>query len=567
MNEEYAKGGEVSKPKRGLTYGKKDDVYFDVVTLLNSKMQKPKGIFGQEKPKVQTMSLDSLMEYLKYYEIRPQFEVDLPTELFTKESFLQYRTDDSKFRFISGKIYRLGKEELMKKLIDSYINENGRQPNANMLAKFERLESVKYAPEKTTIVQRIMSKQLLAKGGGIGFKGLSAKVAKRYEGKSVAPKYQSQYGTTYSKSEAKEVGDKVAGKVYWNQQGRKMAMGGGVDGKKYYMVFNLSEFKEKPMYNHIATSKQEVLDILLESYESIVGHKMYGNGYTIQDLNESDYNKYGVYINDDYAFVTANPRNFDTSNTISWQQKGRKMAQGGLTEHGLKVGDKIERKLDAEGSVIKVKNKRENAFVELDSGYRMPIYEFSSMAKGGSLDDFFNKFENDFSSTRRGGVKNYSVDIDLENGEQLRGGDLDFKDGNDALFLYERVKKVGKYQNEPIEDIQLIANFKNGDYESLYVPKFANGGGVDNEMIIAGVVHKEEPNVKYYELLRKGAKEIESSHPRGTIWVLGNKAYVSSGYSLYSFNKSDIPKIQKAYQSGNYANGGGISGIEDIIRG
>jgi hypothetical protein len=95
----------------------------------------------------------------------------------------------------------------------------------------------------------------------------------------------------------------------------------------------------------------------------------------------------------------------------------------------------------------------------------------------------------------------------------------------------------------------------------------ANGGGVDNEMIIAGVVHKEEPNVKYYELLRKGAKEIESSHPRGTIWVLGNKAYVSSGYSLYSFNKSDIPKIQKAYQSGNYANGGGISGIEDIIRG
>ena len=37
----------------------------------------------------------------------------------------------------------------MKKLIDSYITENGRQPNANMLAKFERLESVKDAPEKT----------------------------------------------------------------------------------------------------------------------------------------------------------------------------------------------------------------------------------------------------------------------------------------------------------------------------------------------------------------------------------------------------------------------------------
>jgi len=66
------------------------------------------------------------------------------------------------------------------------------------------------------------------KGGGIGFKGLSAKVAKRYAGKKVAPKYQGEYGKRYSKSEAKEVGDKVAGKVYWQQQGRKMAMGGGL---------------------------------------------------------------------------------------------------------------------------------------------------------------------------------------------------------------------------------------------------------------------------------------------------------------------------------------------------
>jgi len=62
-----------------------------------------------------------------------------------------------------------------------------------------------------------------------------------------------------------------------------------------------------------------------------------------------------------------------------------RMAKGGLTEHGLKVGDKIEKKLDSEGSVIRVKNKKENAFVQLDSGFRMPIYEFSSMAKGGGV--------------------------------------------------------------------------------------------------------------------------------------------------------------------------------------
>ena len=97
---------------------------------------------------------------------------------------------------------------------------------------------------------------------------------------------------------------------------------------------------------------------------------------------------------------------------------------------------------------------------------------------GGGVSEYFKKFENDFYTTRRGGVKNYSVDIDLENGEQLRGGDLDFKDGNDALFLYERIKKKGEYQNEKIENIQLIANFKNGDYESIHIPRYVNGGGV-----------------------------------------------------------------------------------------
>jgi hypothetical protein len=314
------------------------------------------------------------------------------------------------------------------------------------------------------------------------------------------------------------------------------------------------------------------------------------------------------------------------------------MAQGGLTEHGLKVGDKIERKLDAEGSVIKVKNKRENAFVELDSGYRMPIYEFSSMAKGGGVDELPSNLQKRVDNLK-GKVKiskeeaieayNYHLDgagastigyeffnadtkresltygnlaIDLGrfySGKPLgyRRSDDDFAKGGGVYSsddLYEllvfdvetgvflgserfRAKNIREAQEmgEEYEDKYKKKYRENLRFKVQLAPSMfqekgglmANGGGVDNEMIIAGVVHKEEPNVKYYELLRKGAKEIESSHPRGTIWVLGNKAYVSSGYSLYSFNKSDIPKIQKAYQSGNYANGGGISGIEDIIRG
>ena len=62
----------------------------------------------------------------------------------------------------------------------------------------------------------------------IGFKGLANKVANRYEGKKVAPKFQSEYGKTYSKEEAQEVGNKVAGKVYREQQSNKLADGGGI---------------------------------------------------------------------------------------------------------------------------------------------------------------------------------------------------------------------------------------------------------------------------------------------------------------------------------------------------
>jgi hypothetical protein len=57
-------------------------------------------------------------------------------------------------------------------------------------------------------------KRKFGEGGGISnFERLSRVVAKNYEGKSVKPKYQKEYGKVYSKDEAKEVGNKVAGKM------------------------------------------------------------------------------------------------------------------------------------------------------------------------------------------------------------------------------------------------------------------------------------------------------------------------------------------------------------------
>jgi hypothetical protein len=73
-------------------------------------------------------------------------------------------------------------------------------------------------------------------GGKIGFEALSKKVAARYMGEKVKPQYQDEYGKTYSAEEAKEVGDKVAGKVYREQQA-KMADGGELEDLLDYETY------------------------------------------------------------------------------------------------------------------------------------------------------------------------------------------------------------------------------------------------------------------------------------------------------------------------------------------
>jgi hypothetical protein len=90
--------------------------------------------------------------------------------------------------------------------------------------------------EKALAVFEDKVNEKYAKGGKIGFEGLSNKVAKNYEGKKVAPKYRKEYGETYDKEEAKEVGDKVASKVY-RQQLAKMEKGGKLpeDLGKYFI--------------------------------------------------------------------------------------------------------------------------------------------------------------------------------------------------------------------------------------------------------------------------------------------------------------------------------------------
>jgi hypothetical protein len=86
--------------------------------------------------------------------------------------------------------------------------------------------------EIAEMVDQMQAKKKMADGGAIGFDALAKKVAKNYEGDKVKKEFEDEYGKTYDKKEAEEVGKKVAGKVYRQQQAKgKMAKGGKVDKK------------------------------------------------------------------------------------------------------------------------------------------------------------------------------------------------------------------------------------------------------------------------------------------------------------------------------------------------
>jgi hypothetical protein len=97
--------------------------------------------------------------------------------------------------------------------------------------------------EVAEMVDQIQSKRKMADGGAIGFDALAKKVAKNYEGDKVKKQYQDEYGKTYDKKEAEEVGKKVAGKVYGQQQAKKKMAKGGKVAKKTGSNFNRSESK------------------------------------------------------------------------------------------------------------------------------------------------------------------------------------------------------------------------------------------------------------------------------------------------------------------------------------
>jgi len=254
--------------------------------------------------------------------------------------------------------------------------------------------SVKDSIKNKIAKRRASKKKKYETGGGIGFKGLSAKVAKRYEGKKPEAKYRGEYGKRYSKSEAKEVGDKVAGKVYWQQRGRKFEDGGRVGQEIVFddngeentgVIKEIHEITGDYIIDSddgrtlLAQRDRDVISLgKMRKERAEAPRKRFGffesggktpiqfKGYTINFVR-------GEYRAESYG----NPQ-FTDKNLAKLKQKinsylrGGKYAKGGMTEHGLEIGDEImgyTKKVN-ELHVVNRKNNDEWHSVDLDDGKR-----------------------------------------------------------------------------------------------------------------------------------------------------------------------------------------------------
>ena len=115
------------------------------------------------------------------------------------------------------KIGQVGKSEFMAK---GGITQHGLRVGDTIVSEIDANTIIVENPASGRRTINISTGNAMAKGGRMGFKALSEKVAKHYAGKSVPAKYQSEYGKFYDGDEAKIVGNKVAAKVYRLQQGK-----------------------------------------------------------------------------------------------------------------------------------------------------------------------------------------------------------------------------------------------------------------------------------------------------------------------------------------------------------
>ena len=489
-----------------------------------------------------------------------------------------------------------------------------------------------------------------SEGGSIGFKGLSDKVAKRYEGKKVAPKYQGEYGKRYSKSEAQEVGNKVAGKVYAQQQGRKMAEGGEIlqeisthkaikKGDKIYIYLKGLTIKNKDdrefakkfpdlfkdeLLRVIPAENEDDLFYIFENYEetnryNLSGYARGGNVNTGRawKLDRARHNKSEPYekpiskrkrkyedggqIGQEIVFDDSGEENTgvikditnagdyivkaDDGRTLLAQRQLDVISLGamrsapteaprkrfGFFEDGGQIGQEIvfDDNGDENTGVIKDITNAGDYIVSSDDGRTLlaqrqldvislgamrsapieaPRKRFGFFEEGGSVSGNRNKRFLD------------SLDVSYKQ-RVLRNIANHY-----GISIVEAEEEVTDSESENLYEYITDSTLRMQVYNDMKNRRYDNGGGVDEVITI---------NIQGYPYYLK--KMGDTTHfklansKEGIDYVIGSHIGQHKGEEYYSdvasWLKGGKSPNGKSYNSFYYAQGGSVSGLDDLIRG
>jgi len=401
-------------------------------------------------------------------------------------------------------------------------------------------------------VLKDISENKYAEGGGIGFKGLANKVAKRYEGKSVAPKYQGEYGKRYSKSEAQEVGNKVAGKVYWQQQGRKFTDGGGVGNKKYYGLLVAhhqpdNKYRNVKPQTIITNSKEEMVEKLNKIYEQTFLLK--DIPYSLEDLQDK-YAINGTYISDDWAFVTTNYDEFVKTKKIALEDFQSKYDNGGGVGEDVSWDVTFYDKDNGETFDVNVLGWFENE----EDAIKQAISENNVYV---DEDDYGRMYWGQNEVTIYGAKKNYNVGGGVDYG---KGGKTPIQYKGYTINFIQGEYRADAYANPQITDKNLAKLKQKINQYLKGNSKYDNGGNI-TDYDWANEFRKTK---KYFVVLlaeENGEEEIFE----GNVQARSESEALSEARRGFEFNYPNkmIKKvsIDKTKNTNRYSEGGGVNGV------
>ena len=167
------------------------------------------------------------------------------------------------------------------------------------------------------------------KGGGkVTFSEKAKAIAKNFEGKKVEPKYQKEYGKTYDKAEAKEVGNKIAGSMKAKYD--STMSGGGNIAKKYNALSK--EDKEELMREKVGIGRTPFSEYEKYSQLSSYHKEMVDKHLSIKKMSGGKFSK--IYV-------------------VEYEVNGNKKT----SEYLLYENDRVEKMLPSNAKIISIKEK------------------------------------------------------------------------------------------------------------------------------------------------------------------------------------------------------------------